>query len=232
MIFVDFWTHFIYQPLYNLLVFIYHFTPGPNLGWAVVTIAVLIRLLFLYFSIRGYKTDAILDALAPQIKAIENDATLTSRQQRAEVSRILKGKNIDPLAEIWALLAQLIYMIAQYQVLQNGFKVSGEKLIYSFNYHPTSFNTIFFGIDLSKTNFLLSFIAAAVLCFELIWEYNSKKDIPRATVSEKWFPIFLPIFTFILLIILPSAKAIFILTTVIFSLILRLIMTLAFASKK
>ncbi len=226
------WTELFYRPLYNIVIFTYNLTPGPNLGWAIISLAIFIRLLFLYFSIRGYKTDAILESLAPQISAIENDSILTGKQKRDQITLLLKGKAIDPMAEIWAVLAQLIFLIGLYQVIQNGFGEKQTDLLYSFVQHPEQFNSEFYGFDLVQTNGLLSAIAAGILFLELVLEYNSKKDIPRSTVSEKWFPLLLPIFTFILLVILPATKALFIITSVLFSLILRGVITLALGSKK
>lgn len=226
------WTEFFYRPLYNLVVLTYNFTPGPNLGWAIITLAVFIRLLFLYFSIKGYKTDAILESLAPQLKAVENDQSLTARQRRDKITAILKGKAIDPMAEIWAVLAQVLFLIGLYQVIQVGFGEGQTNLLYAFVHHPATFNTNFFGFELVHPNVLLSLIAAFILFLELVLEYNLKKDIPRTTISEKWFPFLLPFFTFLLLVILPATKALFIITSVVFSLILRGVITLALRSRK
>lgn len=224
------WTELFYRPLYNLVIFAYNLTPGPNLGWAIISLAVFIRLLFLYFSIKGYKTDAILESLAPQLKEAEEAQGLSPRERRDRISAILKGKSIDPWAEIWAVLAQVLFLIGLYQIIQN-FGKNQTHLLYSFIYHPTVFNSDFFGFDLVHTSVFLSFLAAAIFFVELVIEYNSKKDIPRSTVSEKWYPLLIPIFTFLLLVILPATKAVFIITSVLFSLILRGVITLALASK-
>lgn len=186
----------------------------------------------MYFSVRGYRTDAILESLAPQVREIENNASIQGREKRSQITALLKGRDIDPLAEIWAVLGQVIFLIGLYQVIQTGFGEKQTEMLYSFVSHPQSFNTVFYGFDLARTNVLLSAIASGVLFLELVLEYNAKKDVPRATVSEKWFPIILPIFTFLLLVILPSAKALFILTSVLFSLVLRAVISMAIGSKK
>lgn len=217
------WTELFYRPLYNLVVFVYNLTPGPNLGWAMVTLAIVIRLLFLYFSVKGYKTDAILESLAPQTRAIEEDHSLTGREKREKITLLLRSKDINPYAEIWGLMGQVIFLVGLYIIIQKGFDVSQTHLLYSFVPVPTVFNTEFFGIEMSKPSVLFSLLAAGILFVELFLEYNAKKDIPRATVSERWFPVLMPFFTFILLVILPATKAVFILTSVIFSLVLRFV---------
>jgi membrane protein insertase Oxa1/YidC/SpoIIIJ len=226
------WTEFFYRPLYNVVIFTYNLTPGPNLGWAIISLAIFIRLLFLYFSVKGYRTDAILESLAPQTRAIESDKYLSSREKRAKITELLKSKSINPYAEIWALAAQIIFLIGLYQVIQNGFNGGQDDLLYSFVKHPEAFNTVFYGIDLVKPSVLLSATAAGILFLELVLEYNAKKDVPRSTVSERWFPVFIPLGTFMLLVILPATKALFVITSVIFSLVLRSVIGMALSGQK
>ncbi len=226
------WTEFFYRPTYNLIVFIYHLTPGPNYGWAIVGIAILIRFLFLYFSLRGLKTDAILESLSPQIQKIETDKTLSEKERRNAITALLKGKDVHPYAEFYAVVAQLLFLAANYQVLQVGLKPSSFATLYFFVPHPSSINTIFFSFDLTKSSYILSFFAASVLFIEQVIEYNAKKNIVIKKFSEKWFPLLLSLFTFILLVILPSAKAIFISVSVIFSLFLRAVVQLARNNKE
>ena len=226
------WTEVFYRPLYNAVIFTYNYTPGPNLGWAIISLAIFIRLLFLYFSIKGFRTDAILESLAPQTRAIEEDPYLTSKEKRTKITELLRTKSINPYAEIWALGAQVIFLVGLYQVIQKGFSARQSDLLYPFVRHPDVFNSDFFGINLVHTSAFLSLVAAGILFLELVLEYNAKKDIPRSTASEKWYPIFLPLLTFLLLVILPATKALFIITSVLFSLVLRGVIGLALIGQK
>lgn len=225
------WTEVLYKPVFNLIIFLYAFSPGPNLGWAIVALATFVRLLFLYFSIRGFRTDRILDSLAPQIRTIEENEDLTSREKRLELARLVKSRNIDLYAEIWSLLGQVGFLVVLYQVVQVGLKPSGFRDLYSFIPHPANINSEFFGIDILHTSFGLSAVAAIVLFIEQIWEYASKKSLAYGRFSERWLPLLFPLFTFIILLILPATKALFILTSVIFSLILRVIIAVALRSR-
>ena len=221
------WTEFFYRPTYNLIVSIYHLTPGPSYGWAIVGIAIIIRFIFLYFSLRGLKTDAILESLSPQIQEIENDKTLSEKERRDAITALLKRKDVHPYAEFYAVVAQLLFLAANYQVLQIGLKPASFATLYFFVPHPSSINTIFFGFDLTRQSYILSLLATTVLFIEQVIEYNAKKNIVVKKFSEKWFPLLLSLSTFILLVILPSAKAIFITASVIFSLFLRAVVQLA-----
>lgn len=183
-------------------------------------------------SIRGYRTDRILDRIAPQIEGIEYDERISSRERREKLSHLLKSKNIDMYAEIWSLLGQVGFLVVLYQIVTVGIKPEGFHAIYSFIPHPSFVNTEFFGIDISKPSALLSVIAALALFVDLSWEYLTKRRIPYRRFSERWFPLLLPVFTYIILILLPATKALFIFTSVVFSLVLRLIIDLALRGKE
>ena len=224
------WSEILYKPIFNFIIFLYTVSPGPNLGWAIVVLAIFVRLLFLYFSIKGFRTDLILDSLAPQIRAIESNEDLASREKRIQLARLVKSRDIDVYAEIWGLLGQVGFMIVLYQVVQVGLKPSGFKDLYEFVPHPANIQSIFFGIDVLHSNMGLNAITAAVLFVEQLWEYATKKSLAYGRFSERWLPLLFPLFTFIILMVLPATKALFVLTSVIFSLILRIIISVALRS--
>lgn len=229
---LELYNSLLYQPIYNIVIALYNYSPGPNLGWSIVMLAVIVRLLLLPFTLKGYQTDKLLEEAAPKVSEIEENFNLSSREKRQQITAILKQKGINPTAEIYSLFGQILFLAVLYQVVQNGITPDGYEQIYSFISHPTgSLNTVFFGIDISHSNLIYSLIAGGLLFLEQIWEYESKKNIPEATFSERWYPLLLPIFTFILLMLLPATKAVFLITSIIFSLGIRLMFTLGKASK-
>lgn len=221
-----------YQPIYNFVIVLYNYSPGLNLGWAIVMLALIVRLLLLPLTLKGYRTDNLLAEAAPKVRAIEDDINLSSREKRDKITQLLKEKGVNPAAEIYSLFGQLLFLAILYQVVQQGITPDGYDQLYSFVSHPEgSINTVFFGMDVAKASFLFSLIAAVLLFAEQIWEYESKKNIPEATFSERWYPLLLPIFTFILLMLLPATKAVFLITSIVFSLGIRLMFTLGRANK-
>lgn len=223
----------LYQPIYNVVIALYNFSPGPNLGWAIVMLAIIVRLILLPFTLKGYQTDKLLEEAAPRVREIEEDYHLSSREKRQKITEILKSKGINPISEIYSLFGQLIFLAVLYQVVQQGITPSGYDQLYSFVGTPEgNIDTIFFRIDIAHPNFFYGLIAAGLLFVEQLWEYESKKDIPEATFSERWYPLLLPAFTFILLMLLPATKAIFLTTSILFSLGIRLMFTLGKASKE
>lgn len=217
----------LYRPIYNLVIALYNFSPGPNLGWAIVMLSIIVRLIFLPLTLKGYKTDSLLEEIASDIRGIEADSRLNSREKRDKTTALLRSKGINPISEIVSLFGQILFLFVLFQIVQKGITPSGYGQLYSFVSHPDG-NVYheFFGFDISHPNFILSLGAALLLFGEQIWEYEVKKNIPEATFSERWYPLLLPIFTFILLILLPATKAIFLMVSILFSLGIRLMFTI------
>ncbi len=228
---IDLFSHIynliLYQPIYNLVIGLYNLSPGPNLGWAIVMLSIIVRLAFLPLTLKGYKTDNLLEEIAHTIHGIENDPNLDSKEKRSRITEVMRSKGINPISEVLSVVGQLLFLLVLYQIVQKGLHPPFHNL-YSFITTPTNVNTIFFfGTDVSKPFNLLYCSATAVLLFiEQVWEYESKKNIPEATFSGRWYPLLLPISTFILLMILPATKAVFLFVSILFSLGIRLMFTI------
>jgi membrane protein insertase Oxa1/YidC/SpoIIIJ len=215
-----FWLEGLYKPIYNLVIFTYNITPGPSFGLAIIGLAILIRFIFLYFTLLGYKHDQQLAEVKPAIEKIEKDKTFTSKEKIERVSTITKPIGINPFLTSLPLFAQVIFLGVLYQIIQRGIYLGGFDNLYSFVPEPEFINTQFLGFDLANPSILLALITAAFLLIERIWEYNQKKDI-GGSFAQKWDPLIWPAGTFIILLILPSAKAIFLMTSVAFSFIIK-----------
>jgi len=218
--FLELWNNVIYEPIYNLVIIAYNFSPGPNFGWAVIGLAVLFQFLFLYFTLLNFKHEQQLVEVKPLIEAIEKDQSLTSRQKIEKVSQVTKPIGINPFISAFPLMAQILFLGVLYQIIQGGIYTSTFDDLYSFVAKPISINTQFVGFNLAKPSIILSLVASGFLLFDRIWEYNKKKKIGSA-FSQKWDPLIWPLGTFIILLVLPSAKAIYLMTAVMFSFIIK-----------
>jgi membrane protein insertase Oxa1/YidC/SpoIIIJ len=226
--FINIWTLGVYQPAYNLVVFTYNFTPGPSLAAAIIGIAILIRFAFLYFTLRSHAQDKILEKVKPQIDRIEEDKYLTAKEKYIKIAEITKPYGINPFFESIPVFVQLVFLIALYQILQFGINPSGYDNLYGFVNPPESINTSFFWFDMKDTFVLVpSLIVAGLMFIERTIEYNEKKAVGLQSLSQKWDPLILPAITFIILLFLPSAKAVFVGTSLTFSLAIMLIMRLS-----
>src|SRR3972149_3977819 len=214
------WTEALYRPIYNLVIFTYNLSPGPSFGLTIIGLAILIRFLFLYFTLLGYKHEKQPIQVQPAINRIEKDNTISSREKLAKISSITKPLGVNPILSSVPLFAQVIFLGVLYQIIQVGIYSDGFGNLYQVVSHPGEINTQSFGFNLAHPSIILALVAAGILLAERVWEYNEKKEI-GGTFAQKWDPLIWPVGTFIILLVLPSAKAVFLITSVVFSFIIK-----------
>lgn len=155
-----YWNMLLVNPIINLLVALYKLfefihIPGP-LGWAIILLTVVIRLLLYPLMHAQMKSARKMANLKPHLDVInakhKNDKTALQQAQLA----LYKEHGVNPAAGCLPILVQMPVLIALYnvfyQVLNNG---NMEKLLVDVNaiLYPwipklTSFDLTFFGINL------------------------------------------------------------------------------------
>ncbi|MAF36603.1 hypothetical protein CL622_05805, partial [archaeon] len=224
---ITIWQDWLYTPLLNLLIIFYNTSTNFNLGWAVVQLTVFIRILLLPFTIIVQQDRVINDDLRKEIGEAQSDLASDPVQRKIIVRQILRRRRVRPWAKATTIGVQLLVLVLLYQVFLGGIN-SGEKLnvLYSSVATPDFVNTIFYGIDIGTRGFILPLIVVVLLLLETtfaLWmrrQYNDFNDL--------LYLILFPAFTFIALYYLASVKALFILTSMVFSIIVTAISTAIF----
>ena len=211
-----FWATYLYQPLFNALIWIYLNIAGRNLGWAVVWLTIFLRIILLPLTIISERDAArqknVEEEARNAAKAYKNDAVA----QKEEIRKIMKKNMVSPWAKVMTLGLQLLVLVLLYQVFIRG--ITGDrviKLLYPWIDFPGKINTDFYGFNIgSPHDTFWAGITALYLFISifLIGGLGRKKDGPKTT-----FLFLFPLFTFAALWFLPMVKALFILTTMIFS---------------
>ena len=187
--FITIWTTGIYQPVYNLVAVPYHLPPGPILTTAIIGISILIRFIFLPFTLRSHEQDKILEKVKPQIDRIEEDKYLSARDKYKKIAEITKPYGINQFIESIPVFVQVIFLIALYQILQFGIDPSGYHNLYSFVTPPEFINTSFFWFDMQATFVVIpALVAAGIMYIERTLEYKEKTEVGPAILSQKWNP--------------------------------------------
>ncbi|MDO8499417.1 MAG: YidC/Oxa1 family membrane protein insertase [bacterium] len=225
------WTVFLYQPVFNALIWIYSNFAGKNMGWAVVWLTVGLRIILLPLTIASER-NAFKEVLAEAEAEAASKAFKFDPVARKEIfRRIIKKNKISPWAKVATLAIQLLVFILLYQVFVRG--MSGEKIIkflYPVVEFPGKINNMFYGFDISRIHdgIWAGIAAGYMFCFILIENRRRK----HWTGAEFIFLIAFPAFTFVALWILPMVKSLFILTSMVFSDIITLLRKLFFPIKK
>jgi membrane protein insertase Oxa1/YidC/SpoIIIJ len=226
------WFTLLYQPFLNALIWIYVNVAGQNLGVAVVLMTIGLRIVLLPFSVLSERSSIKQRGLEVAIEKVafvyKNDPVA----QKEEVRRLMKQHHISPWARVLTVVAQAVLFIVIYQVFING--VNNEQIahnLYTGVTFPGRLNTKFFGFDISLHYEVLWAAINGVYLFVsiLVWGLVRHKNWNK---SDLYFLIFFPATIFVVLWYLPMVKALFFLTTIVFSDSIKVLFSLLNAEKK
>lgn len=217
------WHQYLFQPLFNALIFIYNNFTFFNMGLAVIYLTIALRICLLPLSILEGKSPKFYNELANAMKEVEKDYPNDIVKQKEIIKEILRKNRVHPWAKVISLGIQLLVLILLYQVFMGGIQQKFESL-YSFVPKPDFVYTSFLWFDISQRDFYISILVGIILFLEITIVQRNKKAL--LTNRDIVYRIIFPVFSFLALYILPSVKSIFILTSILFSFIIIAIQNL------
>lgn len=178
-----FYHVFIYDPLYNVLVFFYDIVPFHDFGVAIILTTILIKGVFYGLSRRQIESQKKLQEIQPKIKALQEQYKDDKEKQTRAIMQCYKENKVNPFAGCLPLIIQLVFFIAFYQVIvsftNNTFQVN-EAVLYSFLSNPGQVHAVAFGfLDLVQAAPWLGALAALAQYFQ------TKMLIPLAPPARK-----------------------------------------------
>ncbi len=174
---------FIYDPLYNALVFFYDVFPFQDFGVAIILTTVLIKGVFYGLSRKQIESQKKMQEVQPKIKALQERYKDDKEKQTRAIMECYKENKVNPFAGCFPLIVQLVFFIAFYQVIisftGNDFKIDAANL-YSFLPNPETVHTEAFGfLDLVKAAPWLGALAALAQYFQ------TKMLLPHTMPAKK-----------------------------------------------
>lgn len=215
------WQTFLYQPLVNILIVLYHTIGFGNLGLAVVWLTVLIRMMLLPLSIAVGRNRAIFIILTDQINRIKRDFRQDLIGERQAVRRLLDQNHVNPWLAFILAMVHILVLVLLYQLFRGGIQIN-EEILYQGVLYPYDIDSTFIGLfDISKSNWLL----ALVIGLAIHW-FLRKETADRQNNYHKLIYVYLlPFAIFFFLSQLPSVKSLFILTSMLISYVIHVIET-------
>lgn len=223
-------TLFVYQPFFNILVFFYwvlDLVTGGNadMGIAVILLTLLIRVILLPLSLAGHRSERERRDIASQIKTIEDAHAADPILVKSKRKKVLERSKPVIFAELFALFVQVTIAIMLWRIFKTGLTGDDIHLIYPFMPDITIPEKIIFlnRIDLSETSFLLNLIQSLLIfVMETLNNVTSPYRVSRGEVVR--MQLILPVVSFLIFMALPAGKKLFVITTLIFSIVLKSIM--------
>ncbi|MBM3272001.1 YidC/Oxa1 family membrane protein insertase [Candidatus Kaiserbacteria bacterium] len=137
----------VFEPLYNGLIYIVGVVPGHDVGIAVITLTVLVRIIIYPLSQRAIKSQQALKKISPLVEELKKKYPSNSPEQTLAVMALYKEHNIHPFAGLGLLIIQLPILIGLYLVFAHGgLPAVDTTRLYGFVGAPTTVDMWFLGI--------------------------------------------------------------------------------------
>lgn len=94
--------------------------PVQNLGWSLVILAALIRIVFLPLNAAQFKSMLKMQRIAPQLKKLQARFKDDSAKLQQETMALYREQGVNPLAGCWPMLVQWPFILSVYYVVMNN----------------------------------------------------------------------------------------------------------------
>lgn len=216
----------LFQPLLNLLVWLYNMI--GDIGVAIIIVTILIRFILLPLSLKSMKSQQSLQGLQPKMDEIKRKYKDDKQKQSEELMKFYKENKINPMSSCLPLLIQLPIIFALYGVFQKGLQNSSMDMLYSFVSKPENINPLFFGlVSMTTPNLILAIIAGLLQFLQswMVFSKQKKSSDKMAGMLGKQMTYFMPVMTVFIAMSLPAGLAIYWITTTLFAIVQQYIMT-------
>jgi len=173
-----------YAPVYNLLVYLIDLFSN-SLGWAIVSITVIIRIVLLFPQHKMMVSQRKMQAIQPKIKKLQEKYKWNQQQMWMELMKLYKTEKVNPMGSCGLLLIQMPILLVIYNIIMN---ITSEKNAFHL-YNPlssfqiSSIDYSFFGMDLLQAGgvvWLILAITVGIIQYiqirlSLLWNGSLKK---------------------------------------------------------
>lgn len=179
---------FVFQPIYNLIIFLVDVFPGADFGLSIVVATIIIKSLFIPLSRKQIESQKQMQEIQPKLKEIQERYKDDKERQSREVMAFYKESGVNPLMGCLPLVVQIIFLIAIYRVILNisdsGF-VPDASVLYSFVSDPGSLSRSFHGVDLAAPSIVFAVLAAVGQFYQTKMLSGGKKEESPVKEVEK-----------------------------------------------
>lgn len=217
-----------FRPLLNVLVFFTNILPFHDLGFAVILLTVLVRIILFPFTHHSLKSQIKMRSLEPEIARIRDEHKENKEEQARRTMALYKEHGINPFSGCVMLLVQLPLLIALYHVFLVGVDDMGGYL-YSFVSLPDSIRTVFLGvINLMEVSIFLAALSGITQFIQMklsvpatSFDNQPKTDI--SSVMTKQMTYVMPMIIFVIGLQFAAAVSLYWTTMNIFAIIHEMI---------
>ncbi|MDP2944600.1 MAG: YidC/Oxa1 family membrane protein insertase [bacterium] len=213
----NFFTIVFYQPILNLLVYLYNTISFHDLGLAIIFLTAVLKLILWPLGRSAIKSQKSLQDLQPKINELKKEYGTDKTALSRATMDLYKSNKVNPFSSCLPLLIQLPFLIAVYRVFRDGVN---NKLdyVYSFIARPEAINLVSFGfLDLGKPSIPLAVLAGLAQFWQAKMMITKQpavkipgsKDESMAAIMNKQMLYFMPAITIFIGISLPGGLTLY-----------------------
>lgn len=153
----------LYQPLYNVLIWLYNVLPGADMGFAIIVLTLLVKLVLWPLNHKALVSQKALQDLQPKLDELKAHHKDDKEAFAKATMELYKSEKVNPLSSCLPLLVQLPIVIALYSVLKAGLTDTAFSALYPFVHAPSHINEMFIGLlDLTAKSLPLALLAGVL----------------------------------------------------------------------
>ena len=209
-------TTIFYQPILNLLVWLYNIIPGHDIGIAIIALTIIIKIILFPLSKKSLEGQKSLQGLQPKLDEIKKRFANDKEGMSRAMMELYKQEKVNPLSSCLPLLIQLPFFWAIFRVFRDELSGKAVILVYSFIPNPGTLNSLAFGfVNFSKPNIVLAilaglsqFVQAKMMPMKpAVVKTEGAKDENMMAAMNKQMLYFMPALTIFICLSLPSGLA-------------------------
>lgn len=153
--------NFIFDPLYNGLVYFVDIIPTHDIGIAIIVLTILVKFVLFPLSRQAVRTQIAMREIAPDIEKIKEKYSDKQDEQARAIFALYRERGIRPFSSFFLILVQFPILFGLYWVFWHGGLPSVDpSILYSFVPTPENVNMEFLGlVDMKERSLVLGVFA-------------------------------------------------------------------------
>ncbi len=224
---VDLFNTVLFEPIFNLLMLVYHYVPPHDLGVSIILVTFILKLLLFFPSWSSIKSQQAMQEIQPKLDALKKKYENNREELSRQMLKFYRENKISPMSSCLPILIQFPILLALFRVFiavsstdpDTGILVTEQldHLYGSFRdiYASTPIDSTLFGfVDLAQTkNYFLAGLAAVLQFWSSRMMMGSMKQKSgqknMAQAMSKQMIYLMPAMTFIFGISFPAGLTLY-----------------------
>ena len=198
------------------------------MGWAVIIFTIVFRIVILPLSINAGRSEKEKYEIHLKVEEINKNFSHDQTKYKQMRRQLVKANPFTIISELTDIFIQVMIALMLYRMFTSGLEGADFHYLYKFIHTPKeAFNLTWMStFDLTKPNILLNLInSITIFLAEFVSMRFSAFPIGR---NEKLTLLILPLGAYIFFSQMPAGKKLFVITTLLFSIVLMLIRRVSF----